>query len=43
VCAMLMRSNASEILNAIAAEPPASCASLMNTCPDLYPPAPLNQ
>jgi hypothetical protein len=42
VCSMLMRSNASEILNAIAAAPPASCASLMNTCPELSPPGPLN-
>jgi hypothetical protein len=42
MCSMLMRSNASEILNAIAAPPPASCASLMNTCPELSPPGPLN-
>jgi hypothetical protein len=43
VCAMLARSNASDILTAIAGDPSASCASLMNTCPDLYPPGPLNQ
>lgn len=43
MCAMLMRSNASDILTAIAGAPPASCAALMNTCPDLYPPGPLNQ
>jgi len=43
MCAMLARSNASDILTAIAGNPPASCASLMNTCPDLYPPGPLNQ
>jgi len=43
VCAMLARSNASDILTAIAGSPPASCAALMNTCPDLYPPGPLNQ
>ena len=42
-CAMLARSNASDILTAIAGSPPASCAALMNTCPDLYPPGPLSQ
>jgi hypothetical protein len=42
MCSALMRSNASDILNAIAAAPPASCASLMNTCPELSPPGPLN-
>jgi hypothetical protein len=43
MCAMLARSNASDILTAIAGNPPASCGSLMDTCPDLYPPGPLNQ
>jgi hypothetical protein len=43
MCAMLARSNASDILTAIAGDPPASCGALMNTCPDLYPPGPLNQ
>jgi hypothetical protein len=43
MCASLMRTDASAILNAIAADPPASCASLTNTCPDLYPPGPLTQ
>ena len=42
MCSALMRSNSSDILNAIAAPPPASCASLMNTCPELSPPGPLN-
>ena len=42
MCSALVRSNASEILNAIAGAPPASCASLMNTCPELSPPGPLN-
>lgn len=42
MCSMLMRSNASDILNAIAAPAPSSCASLMNTCPELSPPGPLN-
>lgn len=42
MCSMLMRSNASEILNAIAAPPPASCASLTDACPELSPPGPLN-
>jgi hypothetical protein len=43
MCSMLARSNASDILTAIAGNPPASCAALMDTCPDLYPPGPLNQ
>jgi hypothetical protein len=42
MCASLMMSGTSAIVDAQTAPPPASCASLMNTCPDLYPPSPLN-
>lgn len=42
-CTMLTRDNSSAIFEAISSTPPASCAALSNTCPDLAPPTPLNQ
>ena len=42
-CATLTSAGTAAIVDAQTANPPASCASLMNTCPDLYPPGPFNQ
>ncbi|HVV51473.1 MAG TPA: hypothetical protein VHO06_17525 [Polyangia bacterium] len=42
-CATVTMSSTSSITDAQLAAPPASCASLMDACPDLYPPSPLNQ
>ncbi len=42
-CATLTSAGTAAIVEAQIANPPASCASLMNTCPDLYPPGPFNQ
>lgn len=39
-CATLTSTGA--IVDVQTANPPASCASLSDTCPDLYPPSPLN-
>jgi hypothetical protein len=39
-CASL--AGTSSIIDVMVAAPPASCASLMDACPDLYPPSPLN-
>jgi hypothetical protein len=42
-CTTITMSQTSSVTDAQLASPPASCASLMNTCPDLYPPSPLSQ
>jgi hypothetical protein len=42
VCTSLLMSDTSKIITAQTADPPASCASLMNTCPELTPASPLN-
>ena len=41
MCPSLLMSDTSAIVNAQNADAPASCASLMNTCPDLTPASPL--
>lgn len=42
-CTTITMSQTSSVTDAQLASPPASCASLMNICPDLYPPSPLSQ
>jgi hypothetical protein len=42
-CAALTSAGTAAIFDAQSGAPPASCASLGNSCPDLYPPGPLNQ
>jgi hypothetical protein len=41
-CATLTRADTAALFDVMAAPPPASCMALMNKCPDLYPPSPLN-
>jgi hypothetical protein len=41
-CATLMMTSTSTIVAAQNADPPASCVSLTNTCPELLAPNPLN-
>lgn len=41
-CTSFTMSQTGQVVDAQTANPPASCMSLMNTCPDLYPPSPLN-
>ena len=43
VCTALTSAGTAAIVNAQTANPPPSCASLMDTCPELYPPGPFNQ
>jgi hypothetical protein len=42
-CATLTSTGTAAIVEAQTANPPASCAALMNNCPELYPPGPFNQ
>ena len=42
-CTTVTMSTTSSVNDAELAAPPASCAALMNACPDLYPPSPLSQ
>lgn len=42
-CTTITMSQTSSVTDAQLASPPPSCMSLMNTCPDLYPPSPLSQ
>jgi hypothetical protein len=42
-CVTLTSAGTAAIVGAQTANPPASCASLMNNCPELYPPGPFNQ
>jgi hypothetical protein len=42
-CSALASTDTAKVFDAQAAAPPASCAALSNKCPDLSPPAPLNQ
>jgi hypothetical protein len=42
-CTSLTSAGTAAIVEAQTANPPASCAALMNTCPELYPPGPFNQ
>jgi hypothetical protein len=43
ICTALTSAGTAAVVDAQTASPPAGCASLMDTCPELYPPGPFNQ